>query len=50
MRGLRSELLEPSLVRLAAQPMRFEACRAAWRAKPSAAPRGIPDVLSKQVG
>ncbi|GLC46094.1 hypothetical protein PLESTB_001033400 [Pleodorina starrii] len=50
-RGLRSELLEPELVRLAAQqpPERFEELREAWRQPPQQLPSGeMRDVLSKQ--
>ncbi len=49
MRGLRSELLEPELLRLASEPERFSKLRDAWRQKPAEV-NDMRDVLSKQVG
>ncbi|GIL69488.1 hypothetical protein Vretifemale_410 [Volvox reticuliferus] len=47
-RGLRSEMLEPELLRLAAQPERFQQLREEWRSTPVSVSGGMRDVLSKQ--
>lgn len=49
--GLRSEKLEPALLRLLGDPVRFEELKAEWRAadRPVPAPRGLADALSKTV-
>ncbi|GLI62681.1 hypothetical protein VaNZ11_005357, partial [Volvox africanus] len=47
-RGLRSELLEPALRQLAAQPERFQQLREEWKATPVSVSGNLRDVLSKQ--